>query len=69
MIGLNKIMKASTILEDVYFFFWFTDGLFYWKYNRDIDLEVKKGGRYDRGLKEINDYAYIPTTLLTKIII
>ena len=28
MIGLNKIMKASTVLEDIYFFFWFTDGLF-----------------------------------------
>ena len=61
MVGYNKIIRASTILEDVYFFFWFTDGIFYWKY--------KKGGRYDRGLKEINDYAYIPTTLLTKIII
>jgi hypothetical protein len=69
MVGYNKIIRASTILEDVYFFFWFTDGIFYWKYNKDINLEVKKGGRYDRGLNEINDYAYIPTSLLTKIII
>ena len=69
MVGYNKIIRASTILEDVYFFFWFTDGLFYWKFNRDIDLEVKRAGRQDRGKFEYNNYAFIPTTLLTKIII
>ena len=67
MIGLNKIMKASTLKEDVYFFFSFDDYLCYWKYDRNIDLEIKQSGRYDRGFSEINDYAYIPINLLQKI--
>ena len=69
MVGYNKIMKASELEEDVYFFFSFTDGIYYWKYDRNIDLEIKKGGRYDRGCSEINDYAFIPVNILQKIII
>lgn len=67
MIGYNKIMKASELEEDVYFFFSFTDGLFYWKYDKNFNLEIKKGGRYDRGCSEINDYAYIPVDILQSI--
>ena len=67
MIGLNKIMKASTLTEDVYFFFSFDDYLCYWKYDKNIELEIKQSGRFDRGCAEVNDYAYIPINLLQKI--
>ena len=49
MIGLNKIKKASTLQEYVYFFFCFNDGLYYWLYDKDCELEIKKAGRFDRG--------------------
>lgn len=68
MIGLNKITYAKENPDKEYYFvFAFTDGLFYWKYN-DIDqLSYRKGGRYDRGYKEIKQYAYIPINLLKNI--
>ena len=69
MVGYNKILKASTLLDDVYFCFCFTDGLYYYKYNKDINLEIRRSGRYDRIKSgELNDYCFIPITLLQKII-
>jgi hypothetical protein len=67
MVGLNKIQKASTLNEYVYFFFSFEDGLYYWLYDKDYELEIKQGGRWDRGNPEIKAYAYIPIELLIKI--
>ena len=69
MVGYNKICKASTILDDVYFCFCFTNGLYYYKYNKEDKFEIRKGGRYDRITSgEIQDYYYIPVNLLQKII-
>jgi len=68
MIGLNKIKKASTLQEYVYFFFCFNDGLYYWLYDKDCELEIKKAGRFDRGRPEINEYCFIPIELLQKVI-
>ena len=69
MIGYNKILKAASIDEDVYFFFWFTDGIYFYKYNKDDKLEVKISGRFDRVCSgELNYYAYIPINLLQRII-
>jgi hypothetical protein len=67
MIGYNKIMKALEINEDVYFIFNFTDGIYYYKFDKEYELEIKKGGRFDRGRPEINDYVYLPIELLIKI--
>ena len=67
MIGYNKIKKASTLDEYVYFFFSFEDGLYYWLYDKDYELEIKREGRFDRGRPEINDYCYIPIEMLIKI--
>ena len=66
MIGLNKIKKASTLQEYVYFFFCFNDGLYYWLYDKECELEIKKAGRFDRGRPEINEYCFIPIELLKK---
>jgi hypothetical protein len=68
MIGNNKIIKASQLDDDVYFLFSFTDGLYYWKYDKNYKLEIKKCGRIDRGIAEINDYAFIPIEILIKIV-
>ena len=67
MVGLNKIQKASTLTEYVYFFFCFEDGLYYWLYDKDYELEIKQAGRWDRGEPEIKAYAFIPIELLIKI--
>jgi hypothetical protein len=53
--------------KEFYFVFAFTDGLYYYKYNPDDILNYRKGGRVDRGYKEIKEYAYIPIYLLTYI--
>jgi len=67
MIGLNKIEKASTLDEYVYFFFCFEDGLYYWLYDKDHELEIRQGGRWDRGKAEIKFYAFLPIEMLIKI--
>ena len=68
MIGYNKIKKALELNEDVYFIFNFTDGIYYYKFDRDKELEIKQGGRRDRGRPEIKDYYFIPIEILQKII-
>ena len=68
MIGLNKIEYARANPDkEFYFVFAFTDGLYYWKYNIYDQLNYRSGGRYDRGCKEIKQYAYIPINLLKNI--
>jgi hypothetical protein len=69
MIGANKIELAEKTEKDVFFVFSYTDGDYYWKYNKDavVDKKItfKIGGRYDRGKAEEKLYAYINTSLLT----
>ena len=68
MIGYNKFKKASEINEDVYFFFCFTDGLFYYKYNKNDQFEIRKAGRFDRIRSgEIKEHVFIPISLLIKV--
>ena len=70
MIGYNKIKKASEINEDVYYIFNFIDGIYYFKYDKLINFEIKENyiSRRDRGRNEINDYAFIPIEILKEII-
>ena len=67
MIGENKLQMAKRQEKDVYFCFGFTDGLFYHKFENDNEYHIEKGGRWDRGKAEINDYVYIPISQLTKV--
>jgi hypothetical protein len=68
MIGINKINYAKlNPNKEFYFVFSFTNGLYYWKYNDEDELNYRKGGRYDRGYNEIKDYAFIPIKLLKNI--
>ena len=70
LVGKNKIDYAETCGKDVYFIFSFTDGLYYWKYNKsDIGDKITfdKGGRFDRGRVEVKMYAYISVDILLPI--
>jgi hypothetical protein len=68
MVGLNKIEYAKQNPDtEFYFVFAFTDGLYYWKYNEEDQLNYRKGGRTDRGYNEIKPYVYIPISLLKNI--
>ena len=71
MRGYNKIIKAPTLIEDVYFVFCFIDYLYYYKYDKDQELEVKYNhcSRIERGKPEIKTYCFIPIVLLQKIIL
>ena len=69
MIGENKYIKAKYYSDkgyDVLFCFEFTDGIYYYEYC-DEKLEVKLGGRYDRGEAEIKNYVYIPVSKLKRL--
>jgi len=71
MVGYNKIEFANSTYKNVVFCFAFTDGLYYYKFNKD-DLTHNKlrfdiGGRCDRGKEEYKQYCYIPIELLKRI--
>jgi len=71
MVGKNKLDFAEKSDRTVIFCFSFTDGIYYWKYNKeDIEngnVEFRVGGRNDRGRREYKDYAFIKTSILEKI--
>ena len=70
-INVVKINKSKILCktQSIYFFFKFTDGLYYWKYNKFDKLNYRIGGRSDRSNKynEKKLYSHIPINLLTKI--
>jgi hypothetical protein len=71
MIGKNKLDYASKSGKPVYFVFGFNDGLYYWKYNSEDltngNVEIRDGGRKDRGCDEIKKYGFIKTEILKKV--
>ena len=70
IVGKNKIDYADKCNKDVYFVFNFSDGLFYWKYDKEeIGKRVKIGlcGRVDRGKREIKEYCFVDVELLISI--
>ena len=71
MIGYNKIIKASTLIEYVSFVYCCIDGLYYYKYDKDQEFTItyNHGSRIDRGKQEINSYCIIPIVLLQNIFI
>jgi hypothetical protein len=68
MVGYNKVEYALKHPEkQAYFCVCFLDGLYCYKFSKDDKLEVRLGGRRDRGRDEIKEYCYIPIELLRKI--
>ena len=72
MVGYNKILYAiNNKAKEHYFVFNFTDGLYFYKFDENDlktgKLEVKLGGRRDRGRDEIKDYCFISIDSLKKM--
>jgi len=68
MLGKNKLDFAETCDKPVYFCFSFTDGIYYWKFDKEEigkNIAIRKGGRCDRGKPEWKDYAFINTSILS----
>lgn len=68
MVGANKVKIAEqdTSGKKYVFAFKFTDGIYYIEYDKALfdTFEISEGGRCDRGRPEMNDYCYIPVSLL-----
>jgi len=69
MVGANKVDMLNTLNKIGIFVFLFTDGLYYYKYDKTTNdpLVFAEGGRIDRYKKEIKKYCYIPINLLKRI--
>jgi hypothetical protein len=73
MVGYNKIefANAANNSKTTVFCFAFTDGLFYYKFDKmdliNKNLRIDIGGRNDRGKEEYKQYCYIPIELLKKV--
>jgi hypothetical protein len=69
MLSYSKIEFAKRNPAKKYmFFFKFTDGLYYHKYNPSYNYDIRVGGRSDRNVHEYKNYLFIPIYLLTKVI-
>lgn len=68
MLPYNKIEYAiNRPDDDFYFFFNFTDGLYYQKYSKDYNYNIRTAGRCDRGKNEFKKYGFILNNDLIKI--
>ena len=66
MIGYNKILYSQKSIKDVYFIFSFTDGNYFYKYDKNDNFNINMGGRDDRRKEEFKKYFYIPIENLIK---
>jgi hypothetical protein len=72
MVGYNKIKKGMIKLTQgykIYFVFGFTDYVCCFELTKDTlkDLDIRDGGRSDRGKVEVKKYAYIKTKQLINL--
>lgn len=67
MMNHSKIELAKVTTKNCYFVFKFIDGIYFWKYDKDVELRTDINGRRDRGMDEQKQFHYIPTNLLKKL--
>lgn len=71
MIGKNKVEKAFNTKRDVWFCWYYPDGLFVYKFDENDfvngDIYYSNGGRWDRGRDERKQVAYVRTHLASKV--
>jgi hypothetical protein len=73
IVGYNKIAAAQHLFNEkkaeVYFYFSFIDGLYYWKFNPDeLSLfQYRDVCRTDRNRIEKSNYCFIPIEYLTEV--
>ena len=68
MMNHSKIDLAKKTTKNCYFVFKFIDGIYYWKYDANVELRTDINGRTDRGMNEQKLFYYIPTNLLTNLL-
>ena len=69
MMPLKKINYCKEHTDiDFYFVILFNDGLFSWKFDNNVPLNYRLGGRVDRVQNEIKDYCYIPIEYFERVI-
>jgi len=70
MIGKNKIDYLLEQDKKGIILYKYLDGLYYVEINEEIvnQFVLAKGGRYDRGKREISDIYYIPIKLLKRLV-
>jgi hypothetical protein len=67
MMNKPKIDKARKTNKKVIFVFNFLDGIFYWEYDKNVDLRNDLNGRLDRGCYEEQIMYYIPIDIMQKL--
>lgn len=70
MIGKNKIDYLLGQNKKGIILYKYLDGLYYVEINKETvnKFVLAKGGRYDRGKREISDIYYIPIKLLKRLV-
>jgi len=54
----QKLNKDKDFDKEIYFFWKLTDGLYFWKYDKD-EYDINIGGRNDRGCDEYQEVVFI----------
>ena len=68
MMNAPKINKARETDKKVIFVYNFIDGIYYWEYDKSVELRNDLNGRMDRGIYEEQIMYYIPIHLMQKLI-
>jgi len=64
MIGENKLIFARKSGKECIFIFSFTDGNYYYRYDKNDYYKSQYTGRTDRGYKEYKEHIFIPINML-----
>jgi hypothetical protein len=67
MMNKAKIDIAKLTDQRVIFVYNFLDGIYYWEFDKSVELRHDMNGRRDRGIYEEQIMYYIPTSLLIKL--
>jgi len=67
IMNASKINKARETDKKVLFIYNFLDGLYYWEFDKSVELRQDMNGRMDRGMYEEQLMYYIPINLMKKL--
>jgi hypothetical protein len=67
MMNAPKINKAQKTDKKVIFVYNFLDGIYYWEFDKNVELRHDMNGRMDRGMYEEQIMYYIPINLMRRL--
>jgi hypothetical protein len=67
MMNSPKIDKARETNKKVIFIYNFYDGIYYWEFDKSVELRHDMNGRSDRGVYEEQLMYYIPINIMRKL--